>query len=136
MIVRVPGITQGASASGLVEMVDLFPTLAELCGVPPPANLQGRSFKPLLVDPKAAGKEYAYTVVKRGERLGLAIRFDHWRYTEWGSPAQAELYDLKADPKEFTNLINHQKHAEGLARAQQLLAKAQQRAKPLAKPLL
>ena len=130
MIVRVPGMTQGSSANGLVEMVDLFPTLAELCGVSPPANLQGRSFKPLLVDTKAAGKEYAYTVVKRGEQLGLAIRFDHWRYTEWGSPTQAELYDLNADPKEFTNLVNNRKHAEVLARARQLLAKAQERAKP------
>ncbi|MFZ5830823.1 MAG: sulfatase [Planctomycetota bacterium] len=129
MIVRVPGMTNGASANGLVEMVDIFPTLAELCGVKPPANLQGRSFKPLLQDPGEAGKEYAFTVVKRGAQLGLAIRFDHWRYTEWGSPEQAELYDLNADPKEFTNLVGDKKHAELLARARQLMAKAQQHAK-------
>ena len=100
-----------------------------LCGVKPPANLQGRSFKPLLQDPAAAGKEYAFTVVRRGEQLGQAIRFEHWRYTEWGSPEQAELYDLRADPKEFTNLVGHGKHAEVLARARQLLAKAQKHAR-------
>lgn len=129
LLVRVPGLTKGASANGLVEMVDLFPTLADLCGVTPPANLQGRSFKPLLQNPAAPGKDYAYTVVRRGDKLGRAIRFDHWRYTEWGSPAVAELYDQNADPKEFTNLVANKKHAEVLARARQLLAKAEQHAK-------
>jgi len=135
MIVRVPGLTkQAASAKGLVEMVDIFPTLAELCGVTPPTNLQGRSFAPLLKDPGAPGKEYAYTVVKRGNELGLAIRFDHWRYTEWGTPDQAELYDLNTDPKEFTNLVSHKNHAEVLGRAKELLARAEKHAKAQSKP--
>jgi iduronate 2-sulfatase len=129
MIVRVPGMTKGASANGLVEMVDIFPTLADLCGVTPPANLQGRSFKPLLLNPTAPGKDYAYTVVQRGDKQGRAIRFDRWRYTEWGSSEQAEFYDLNADPKEFTNLVGDRKHAEVLARARQLLATAEQHAK-------
>lgn len=124
MLVRVPGVTHGASSRGLVEMVDLFPTLAELCAVTPPAGLQGRSFSRQLQDPEAPGKEYAYTVVKRGEHLGLAIRFEHWRYTEWGSPDQAELYDLNSDPGEFTNLARHAGHAATLVRARQLLAQA------------
>jgi iduronate 2-sulfatase len=129
LMVRVPGLTkQGASAHGLVEMVDLFPTLAELCGVTPPAHLQGSSFASLLKDPNAPGKEYAYTVVKRREQLGRAIRFEHWRYTEWGSAEQAELYDLKSDPKEFTNLVGQKEYAAVLERAQQTLAKAQQHA--------
>lgn len=129
MIVRVPSMTKGSSAKGLVEMVDIFPTLTDLCGVKPPTNLQGRSLKLLLQNPSAAGKEYAYTVVTRGTKLGLAIRFDHWRYTEWGSPQPAELYDLNADPKEFTNLVGKKEHAEVLTRAKQLLAKAQKHAK-------
>jgi iduronate 2-sulfatase len=134
MIVRVPGMTHGVSNSGLVEMVDIFPTLAELCGVTPPANLQGLSLVPMLKDPSVPGKEYAYTVVKRRDQLGLAIRFDHWRYTEWGSPAQAELYDLKSDPREFTNLVGKKEHAAVLDRARQILAKAQQHAKSQLKP--
>jgi arylsulfatase A-like enzyme len=134
MIVRVPGVTKGGSSKALVEMVDLFPTLAALCGVTPPSNLQGRSFVPLLKDSAAAGKEYAYTVVKRGEQLGRAIRFEHWRYTEWGSPDRAELYDLDADPKEFTNLVGNKDHTAVLARAKALLAKAGQHAKGQAIP--
>jgi arylsulfatase A-like enzyme len=129
MIVRVPGLTHGVANRGLVEMVDIFPTLAELCGVTPPANLQGLSLVPMLKDPTVPGKEYAYTVVKRRDQLGLAIRFDHWRYTEWSSPAQAELYDLDSDPKEFTNLVGKKEHAAVLNRARQILAKAQQHAK-------
>ncbi len=129
MIVRVPGLTNGASSHGLVEMVDLFPTLAELCGVKPPANLQGRSFATMLKNPAAPGKEYAYTVVRRGDQLGRAIRFEHWRYTEWGSPDQAELYDLNSDPKEFTNLVIKNDYAEVLGRARKLLDKAEQHAK-------
>jgi iduronate 2-sulfatase len=134
MLVRVPGLTRGRSTQGLVEMVDLFPTLAELCGVTPPANLQGRSFSPQLKNPESPGKEYAYTVVKRGNQLGLAIRFDHWRYTEWGSPDQAELYDLNADPKEFTNLATQAEHAATLGRARQLLEQAQRLALGQANP--
>ncbi|MDQ5979254.1 MAG: iduronate 2-sulfatase [Verrucomicrobiota bacterium] len=133
MLVRVPGLTKGGSCKALVEMVDLFPTLAALCGVTPPSNLQGRSFVPLLHDPTATGKEYAYTVVRRGDQLGRAIRFDHWRYTEWGSPDNAELYDLHADPTEFTNLISNPVHAAILARAKALLAQAEQHAKGPAK---
>lgn len=128
-IVRVPGVTKGATSKGLVEMLDIFPTLAELCGVTPPANLQGRSLVPMLQDPTAPGKQYAYTVVKRRDSLGLAVRFENWRYTEWGSPDQAELYDLNADPQEFTNLVGKKTSADVLARARQVLAQAQAHAK-------
>jgi hypothetical protein len=87
-----------------------------------------------LKDPGAPGKEYAYTVVKRGNQLGLAIRFDHWRYTDWGSPDQAELYDLSSDPREFKNLVSNKSYAAVLARAKELLAKAEKHAKGQSKP--
>lgn len=129
LMVRVPGLTKGEPSDSLVELVDLFPTLTDLCGVRPPDGLQGRSLKPLLAEPNLAGKEFAHTVVNRGEHLGQAIRFDHWRYTEWGSPRQAELYDLKSDPEEFTNLAGKEEHSSTLARARRLLAKAALQAK-------
>ena len=101
MLVRVPGLTKSKGiANGLVELVDIFPTLAELCSVTPPAHLQGLSIVPLIKDPAAVGKNYAYTVVKRGDKLGYAIRFDRWRYTEWITPEQSELYNLAADRHE------------------------------------
>jgi arylsulfatase A-like enzyme len=124
LIVRVPGVSKGGIANGLVELVDLFPTLADLCKVSRPDNLQGRSFASMIDDPLAAGKEYAYTVVQRGEQLGRAIRFDRWRYTAWGTPAVAELYDLLSDPNEFNNLASDEKLEEVRVRARRLLDQA------------
>ncbi len=128
LMVRVPGVTHGAQAHGLVEMVDFFPTLAELCAVPAPAHLQGRSLAPQLRDPAAPGKEWAYTVVRRGEALGRAIRFERWRYTEWGGPGQIELYDLAGDPHEWSNLAKAPGHAEVVRRGADLLRRAQAQA--------
>jgi arylsulfatase A-like enzyme len=128
LIVRVPGVTRGAQARGLVEMLDLFPTLAELCSVKPPAHLQGRSLAPQLRDASAAGKEWAYTVVKRGETLGTAIRFDRWRYTEWGQPDLNELYDLEGDPREWTNLAKAPEFAAIAQRGRKLLAEVRAQA--------
>jgi iduronate 2-sulfatase len=111
LIIRVPGQTRGGSSSeGLVELVDLYPTLAELCGLQMPAELQGESLVPMLRDPKKPGKELAYTVVTRGHDLGRAIRTDRWRYTKW--PHDEELYDLTEDPAENHNLAASATHPE------------------------
>jgi len=129
MLVRVPGVTRGTQTHGLVELVDFFPTLTELCSIKAPAHLQGRSFAPMLRDPAAPGKEWAYTVVLRGETVGSALRFDRWRYTEWGDPRLNELYDLEGDPNEWTNLAKNPKHAEEVRRASALLARARAEAR-------
>lgn len=111
MIVRVPGMTPaGSKSKGLIELVDLFPTLAELCSVPIPDETQGKSFVPMLADPTAPGKPVAYTMVKRGEERGRAIRTHRYRYALW--PDGEELYDLENDPHEYTNLANSTEHRE------------------------
>lgn len=112
-LVRVPGMTKAESRSdGLVELIDLFPTLAELCNVAPPKDLQGRSIVPMLRDPSTPGKDIAYTVVKRGTSLGKAIRSNRYRYTRW--QVGEELYDLEKDPAEHRNLVTSASHAKVL----------------------
>jgi iduronate 2-sulfatase len=129
MIVRVPGRTaEGSQTEGLVELVDLMPTLSELCGVKAPGGLQGKSFAALLDDPQGAGKEVAYTVVSRGKMLGRSIRTQQWRYAEWGSSDQAELYDLNGDPHEDHNLVEDDNHRQQRKKMHKLLVKAQAKA--------
>ncbi|MCZ6672357.1 MAG: sulfatase [Verrucomicrobia bacterium] len=109
MVIRVPGqTTPGSTSQGLAELVDLFPSLAELCEVTTPKDLQGRSLVSMLKDSNSPGKEVVYTVVTRGNKLGKAIRTDRWRYALW--PDGEELYDLDNDIEEHHNLAKSSKH--------------------------
>ena len=103
-IVRVPGLTKpGTSSQAMVELVDIYPTLADLTGLTPPRHLQGVSLRPLLGHPERMGKKkFAYSVVSRGPALGYALRNQRWRYGKW--PDGEELYNLTEDPEEKNNL--------------------------------
>ena len=79
-----------------------FPTLAALCGIEPPDDLQGRNLLPKLKDPKAPGKDVVYTVVSRGPKLGRAILTKRWHYARWSDGE--ELYKLENDIEEHHNL--------------------------------
>jgi len=104
LIIAGPGVKPG-TARGLVEFVDLYPTIAELCGVTAPAGLAGQSLRPILADPSRPGKAAALTIVTRGpQQRGDSIRTDRWRYTEW-TDGQRELYDHATDPQETRNVL-------------------------------
>jgi len=130
LLMVAPGITRPESvAVAPVSQVDLFPTLAELCGVTAPDNLQGQSLVPLLSDPQQPGRNWALTqVVRRGRQgrfFGYSLRTPRWRYTEWDQGrAGRELYDHEADPRELTNLADAPAHAEAQAQLASLLQKA------------
>ena len=127
LLIRVPGkTTDGSVTQGLTELVDVFPTLAELCDVNIPDDVQGRSLVPMLKDPQAPGKEVAYTVVTRGKNLGRAIRTERWRYAKWMDGE--ELYDLQNDIEEHHNLSGVKEHANTLKKMRSLLSKKQQEA--------
>lgn len=117
LIVRDPRAQgNGRACERIVELVDLSPTLIDLCGLPPPPQrLAGRSLRPLLDDPTAAWEERAVTQILRpGEDrliLGRSLRTERWRYTEWNAGADgAELYDHTADPHEWRNLAESPEH--------------------------
>ncbi|MBI3696111.1 MAG: sulfatase [Acidobacteria bacterium] len=94
----------GVGCPRLVEFVDIYPTLTELCGLPAPQGLEGTSFVPLLSNPQRPWKKAAFTVVKHGGVLGRSVRTDRYRYTEWGSESVTELYDHETDVHEWKNL--------------------------------
>ena len=112
MIVVAPDSAKGKSCSGIVEFVDIYPTLADLHGLPAPANLEGISLRPLLSDPTLPGKRAAFTQVQRGAISGHSVRTERWRYTEWdGGKQGTELYDHNSDPGEYYNLATDPEHA-------------------------
>jgi uncharacterized sulfatase len=113
LIVRVPRAKgNGTPTAALAEFIDLYPTLADLCGLKDaPGNLEGASFRKLLDDPAARHKDAALTVVKRGQVVGRSVRTEKYRYTEWdGGKRGAELYDHAADPGEWVNLSDRKEY--------------------------
>jgi iduronate 2-sulfatase len=114
LIVSVPGMKKaGQTCRRPVEMVDIYPTLAELTGLTPPSGLEGYSLTPLLKNPSAKWKHPAYTQVQRGNNPGHSIRTETWRYTEWGFGEMGnELYNEIIDPHELNNLAGDPAHAD------------------------
>jgi len=106
LIVAAPGRKgNGQGSRALVEFVDVYPTLAELCGLTPPANLEGQSLAPLLDAPSRAFKRAAFTELRYESITGRSVRTARYRYIRWeGAGGGEELYDHDKDPREFTNL--------------------------------
>jgi arylsulfatase A-like enzyme len=123
LLVAVPGL-DGGVATHPVELVDLYPTLAELCGLPPPPGLEGHSLAPLLRDPAADWDHPAYGMTVYQGRLGRSVRTERWHYAEWdGGEAGAMLFDEAADPHEMRNLAADPAHAATVRRMKALLAR-------------
>jgi len=109
----------GQSTAAPAEMVDFYPTLAELCGLKPPATVSGVSLAPVLNDTAAAPRSSALTQYTSG----YSIRTPCYRFTEWGKDGAdgAELYDHETDAVEMKNLADQAEHQETVVRLSKLL---------------
>ena len=118
LIVRAPGQkAPGGQTSGLVEFVDIYPTLCDLAHLPVPSHLEGASAARLLDQPELPWKSAAFSQYPRGPVMGYSIRTDRHRLTAWkdrktGQVEAVELYDHQSDPAENENLASRPEQAE------------------------
>ena len=140
LIIAGPGVTSvGAKIDALLELVDVYPTLAELAGLPLTDGLEGTSFKRLLADPKlpwkkAAFSQYPRAIPQQGAGMGYAVRTDRYRLVEWRNNASKavawELYDHQADPAETVNLAGAAEGQTTLEELKKVLANGWEKVRP------
>ncbi len=130
LLVAAPGRTAGAASPRLVELVDLYPTLCELAGIPIPVGLEGTSFAPLLDKPSRPWKSAAFTQVLKEGITGRSVCTDRYRFMDWVGTGIDELYDHQADPEELTNLAAKPEHAGTVAEMRRILAAGWRNAAP------
>lgn len=118
LIIVAPGVTApGTVCDRPVSLLDLYPTLVELCGLPVRGDLDGQSLAPLLRDPKGKGQGAALMTMGRGNH---AVRSERWRYIRY-SDGSEELYDHESDPWEWDNLASDPAYAKVIAAHQKWL---------------
>jgi iduronate 2-sulfatase len=120
-IIAAPGARSGQACRSLVELVDIYPTVADFCGLRPPHRLEGQSLRPLLADPSGPGRNAAFTLVCRASgQYGQAVRTEGWRYIRWSDGA-SELCNESADPQETHDLAGDPLQADRIREIQKLL---------------
>ena len=138
---------RGQTAEGLVELVDIYPSLCDLADLPKPSYLEGDSFASLLDDPSQQWKTGAFSQClrrvpragvspKAGDVMGYSMRTQHYRITEWRSAMQPEkvvgreLYDYREDPEESRNLAADEKYPSILLALQRQMSRGWEGARP------
>ncbi len=125
MMLAGPGVgARGAKCGRTVELLDLYPTLVDLCGLPKRREIEGKSLRPLLADPEAPWDKPAITSISADK---ATVRTERWRYTR--HPDGEELYDHGNDPREWRNLASNAEYAETKTALAALLPKNPSRRK-------
>ena len=121
LIISVPG-KQPAVCHSLTELLDLYPTLAALCGLPAQPRLQGKDISRMLDDPDHTVRQAAFSVAPM--RKGFLLREDDWAFIQYGEQGQngMELFHIKTDPRQYTNLAGKPAHAKTVTRFRNQLA--------------
>ena len=137
-VVSAPGFSKGTRSKSLVEMVDIFPTLATLTGGDVPESCDGKSLDPILKSPDTTIRQFALSQYPRGSTMGYSLRTDRWRYTQWVSSktkkvVASELYDHQTTQQPTENVVKNAEHATVVAELSQLLDGPGRIAKVLAK---
>ncbi len=115
-----PGIAEGQMTDATVSLIDMYPTFVDLCGLSRPKHtLEGESLSAMLFDPASANDRTVYLPYITPGEYALINR--DWRYIRWNDGE--ELYDLQADPNEWTNLAGDPNYADAKAQLQQLAPK-------------
>ena len=119
LIIRKPD-QKPAVCHSLVELLDLYPSLSNLCGLEVPERLQGKDISKMMVDPEVKVRDAAFSVNGKG----FLLREQNWAYIAYGKNGKGdeELFDMEKDPKQFTNLANDPAHAEVVARFREKMA--------------
>lgn len=135
LMIRAPGVTpaDGADCQRFVSLLDIYPTLAELCGLEPPAYLDGRSLVPLLRNPETSWKSTAITgLTSKGGpwRPYISIRNETGRYTHY-MDGQEEFYDTNQDPHEWANVIENPEYAPVIKKMRAAIPSPLDKATPL-----
>jgi len=136
MIISDPDYPKGERVNALTEFVDIYPTLAELCGLPVANDLEGTSMIPLLNNPNKEWKMAAFSQYPRPHNtMGYSLRTDQYRYTEWidrksKEVKEKELYDLKNDPLSKESIVFKPENTELVSNLHEKMKAGWQKAKP------
>lgn len=120
LIVSVPEMAQGKRTDALVEMIDIFPTLAKLTGGEVPDSCEGKPLHEILTSPDGTVRDHAFSQYPRGDKKGFSLRTDRWRFTQWLDSKTAEvvateLYDHAQSPLADRNLAHDPQHQNRVA---------------------
>jgi len=121
LLVAIPGAKQ-AACKQIISLLDLYPTLAELCGLPPPPDQEGHSFVAQLKNPKTKRDYPSYAVVDYHGKTGKSVRVQGWHYAEWEDGAEGNmLLEHPKDSLELKNLSTDPAYAKKVAEMKALL---------------